>query len=154
MKKLIQRALLAGFGVMLMSGAGLASTTITSAAICRPLAGSTYAYVNAGIGVINTGSSDIYMSCTVPMDSTALGSTVNFTVYAQDNSASNFSCIGYVYNQDGSLLSTGTTMSATGTGAKTLTGTASVPGNVNTNVYAIQCAIPGSNSQIFTVKAF
>jgi hypothetical protein len=145
---------MAGLGVALLSGGVFASTTITSAAICRPLAGSTYAFVNAGIGILNTGSSDIYVSCTVPMDNTALGNPVNFTVYAKDNSASDFSCIGYVYDQNGGLVATGTTMSATGTGAKTLTGTASVVGNVNTNVYAIQCALPGSNSQIYTVKAY
>lgn len=153
MKKLIQ-ALLAGLGVASLSAGVWASTTITSGTICRPLGGSTYGFVSAGIGIRNTGSSDIYVSCTVPMDDVALGNPVNFTVYANDNSTSDFSCVGYVYNQDGGSVASSGTMTATGTGAKTLTGSATVAGNVNTNVYAIQCAVPGNNSQIYTVKAY
>lgn len=153
MKKAIQRSLLAAFGVALLSGGVGASTTIASGALCRPLSGSSYAYVNAGIGILNTGSSSIHVSCTIPMDNTALGSTVNFTMYVKDNSSSNFSCAPYVYNQDGSLLASGAAMTTTGTGNKTLTGSATVAGNVNTNVYAIQCTVPGSSSQIFTAKA-
>jgi hypothetical protein len=152
--KLIQRSLLAGFGIALLSGAGFASTTIAPGTLCRPLTGGSYSYPSPGVGIVNSGSSNLFVSCTVPMDNVALPNTVNFTMYVKDNSTSDFSCVPYVYDQNGSLLASGVAMTTTGTGAKTLTGTATVAANVNTNVYTIQCSMPGSGSQIYTQKAY
>jgi hypothetical protein len=154
MTKRFQRSLLAGLGIALLSGALFASNTIASGTLCRPLSASSYAYPNAGIGIINTGSSNIFVSCSIPMDNVALTNKVNFTMYVKDNSSSDFSCIPYIYDQDGNLLVSGAAMTATGTGAKTLTGTATVAANVNSNVYTIQCSMPGGSSQIYTAKAY
>jgi hypothetical protein len=146
-------------GLALLSGDVFASAATVSGTHCKPLAGTTYAYDNTGIRNTGTpGSNTIVVSCPIPMDSAALGPTVSFRMRVLDNSTSTgFSCVPYVYSQSGSLLSSGATKTTgtSQTGAVTLGGsdwTATVSGNVNTNVYFIQCTMPGNSSIIYTQR--
>jgi hypothetical protein len=143
----------------LLPGDVLASAATVSGTHCKPLSGSTYAYDNTGIRNTGTpGSSTIVVSCPIPMDPTALGSTVSFRMRVLDNSTSTgFSCVPYVYSQSGSLVASGATKTTgtSQTGGVTLGGsdwTATVSGNVATNVYMIQCTMPGNSSIIYTQR--
>jgi hypothetical protein len=158
-KKLKQLSLLPLLGVAAVSGDVFASAATASGTHCKPLTGTTYAYDNTGIRNTGTpGSSTIVVSCPIPMDTTALGSTVSFRMRVFDNSFSTgFSCVPYVYSQSGSLIGSGATKTTgtSQTGAVTLGGsdwTATVSGNVNTNVYMIQCTMPGNSSIIYTQR--
>lgn len=157
MKKLEQLALL---GAALVSGDVLASATTASGTYCKLAYGSpnsTYAYMRDGIRNTGPGTSPITVACTIPMDNTALGSTVSFRMRVNDNAAAaGFSCVPYVYDQNGSVLSSGSpkTTTAAYVGTTTLGGgtTWQVPvvNNVSSNVYVIQCSMPGNNSIIYT----
>src|SRR5262245_21395653 len=155
----MQLSFLPLFALALLSGDVFASAATVSGTLCKPLSGTTFAYDNTGIrNTAIPSSNTITVSCPIPMDGTALGSTVSFRMRVLDNSTSTgFSCIPYVYNQSGSLVSAGATKT-TGTlqtGTVTLGGsdwTATVSGNVATNIYTIQCTMPGNNSIIHTQR--
>lgn len=168
MKKRTYLSFLPALGFALISGVSLlsddagASPLTASGNHCKILFSGSYAYGNPStvIGIANTGSSNGTVSCLIPMDATALGSTVTFKLRVLDNSTTlGFTCTPYVVNQDGTIIASGATRSTTAAATGTLTigaatpWTASVSGNVNTNLYAIQCAIPGSTSRIYTARA-
>ncbi len=158
MKDLMKFSFLPLLGLALLSGDVLASASTVSGTLCKPLAGTTFAYDNTGIRNTGSGASTIVVSCPITMDSTALGSTVSFRMRVLDNTGSaGFSCVPYVYSQSGSLLASGATKTTTNgqVGAVTLGGsdwTTGVAGNVNTNIYTIQCTMPGNNSIIYTQR--
>jgi hypothetical protein len=170
-KKLAHSLLLPTLGFAVVSGFSLlsddasANPLTASGAHCKPLASGTYSYTDPAasgntIGITKTGSSSGTVSCLIPMDATALGSTVTFKLRVLDNSTTQgFTCTPYVVNQNGVIIASGATRTTTAAATGTLTigaavaWTASVPGNVNTNLYAIQCAIPGNNSRIYTARA-
>ena len=158
MKNLIKLSALPLLGLALLSGDVFASAATVSGTHCKILAGTTYAYDNTGIKNTGSGANTIVVSCPIPMDSTSLGSPVSFRMRVLDNTINGgFSCVPYVYSQSGSTLSSGATKTTTNaqTGAVTLGGsdwTATVTGNVNTNIYTIQCTMPGNNSIIYTQR--
>jgi hypothetical protein len=159
MNKLKQLSLLPLLGLGLLSGDVFASASTASGTHCKPLSGTNYAFDNTGIRNTGTpGNNTIVVACPIPVDTTALGSTVSFRMRVFDNSTSTgFSCTPYVYNQSGSAVASGATKTTgtSQTGSLTLGGadwTASVPGNVNTNVYVIQCTMPGNSSIIYNQR--
>lgn len=158
MKQLEQVALLPLLGIALVTSDVFASAATVSGTHCRLVYGSpnsTYAYMRDGIRNTGAATSPITVACTIPMDKFALGSTVSFRMRVKDNTASaGFSCVPYVYNQSGSVIASGATKTTTNaqTGNLTLGGsdwTVAVSGNVNTNVYVIQCSMPGNTSIIY-----
>jgi hypothetical protein len=158
-KNLIRASYLLVLALGCLSGDVFASAATVSGTHCKPLSGSTYAFDNTGIRNTGTpGSSTIVVACPIPMDPTALGSTVSFRMRVFDNSFSTgFSCVPYVYSQSGSLVSSGTTKTTgtSQTGAVTLGGsdwTVTVAGNVSTNTYVIQCTMPGNSSIVYTQR--
>jgi hypothetical protein len=161
MKNLAQLVLLPLLGIALLPGDVFGSPATASGTHCKLVYGSpnsTYAYQRDGIHNTGPSASPITVACTIPMDSTKLGSTVSFRMKVKDNSTSaGFSCVPYVYDQNGNLIGSGATMttSASQTGNVTLGGTnwtVSVPGNVNSNVYVIQCSMPGNTSIIYNQR--
>lgn len=138
-----------------LSGDAFASPTTASANHCRPVTSGTYTY--GTVGIANLGTNNMTVACPIPMDATALGSTVSFRMRVTDNSTvGGFSCTPYVFTQDGSQLAAGAAKTTTGpqTGGVTFSSwTVSVPGNVNTNMYSIRCSIPGNFSVINTARA-
>ena len=159
MKKLWQLSMLAALGVASLSGDVKAGAATAAGALCRPLTSGSY--IAGTVSFTNTGSTGITVSCPIPMDNVALGSTVTFRVSANDASTTDgFTCIPYVHNENGTAIDdAGPRTSAFSlTGLITLGGTgsgwtANVPGNVNTNMYAVQCYVPGNFSSINTVRA-
>jgi hypothetical protein len=158
-KQLLQLSSLPLLGLALLSGDVHASAATVSGTHCKPLTGATHAYDNTGIRNTGTpGSNTIVVSCPIPMDPTSLGSPVSFRMRVFDNSSSTgFSCVPYVYNQSGAVVASGATKTTgtTQTGNITLGGsdwTATVTGNVATNVYVIQCTMPGNSSIIYTAR--
>jgi hypothetical protein len=157
-KKLVQLSFPPLVGLALLSGDVFASAATVSGTHCRPVLGSTYAYDTSGFqNTATSGSSTVTVSCTIPMDTTALGSTVTFRMQVIDNTSSGgFSCVPYVYSQSGSLLASGPVRTTSNAFVGSLwigsfgNWQASVPGNVNTNVYTIQCTVPGQGSLIVT----
>jgi len=162
MKKLEQLALLSLLGVALLSGDVLASSATASGTHCKLVYGSpntTYAIMRDGIRNTGSGGNPITVACTIPMDNTALASTVSYRMRVKDNTtAAGFSCVPYVYNQAGAVIASGSsrTTTASQTGNITLGGTTwtvSVPGmQTNTNVYVIQCSMPGNTSIIYNAR--
>lgn len=161
MKKLEQLLLMPLLGIALMPGDVFASAATASGTHCKLVYGSpnsTYAYQRDGIHNTGAGASPITVACTIPMDGTTLGSTVSFRMKVKDNTTSaGFSCVPYVYDQNGTLIGSGATLttSASQTGNVTLGGTGwtvSVPGNVNSNIYVIQCSMPGNASIIYNQR--
>jgi hypothetical protein len=154
-----QLSLLPALGIALLSADVNAGASTASGTLCRPAVGTSVAY--GTVGVQNVGGIMGNVSCAVPMDDVALGSSVNFRVSVYDNSSTDsVSCAPYVVNEQGTTVATAAAK-VTGvgaTGAFTLTGTLGAPwpgavaGNVNTNMYAIQCQLP-PGSVIYTVRA-
>jgi hypothetical protein len=144
----------------LLSGDLNASPVTALGSHCRAVPGSVVQYLAYGIANLNTTTSTVV--CPIPMDSSALGSTVTFRMRVTDlSTTAGFSCTPYVFSQDGNLAGVGAarTTGTSETGAITLAvqnnvnWTASVPGNVNTNMYSIRCTMPGNGSTIRTARA-
>lgn len=158
MKKLLQLSLFAALGIASLSSDVQAGSATAGGALCKPL--STGSYIAGTVEFLNTGSSSMVVSCPVPMDSVKLGSTVIFRLRGKDlSSSAGFSCTAYVNNQNGSIVASVGPLSTdvAGTGTFTLG-----PGqgwsvsnltNVDTNMYVIQCEVPGNFSTIYTVRA-
>ena len=143
------------------SGDVLAVGATGNGNLCVPLLGS-FQYTTVGIA---SGADDNVAACPVPLDDQALPSSpssVNFRVRVYDNSTSaGFSCTAYVHDRDGNpITSVGPrTTSVSGTGGSTLGSpggtawTATVTGNVNSNLYTIQCTMPGNYSVLYSQHA-
>jgi hypothetical protein len=149
-----------GFAVF-CSGDVLAAGATANGNLCAPLAGS-FQYATVGVA---SGSDGSVTACAVPLDDQALPSSpsaVNFRAKVFDNSTTaGFSCIAYVHDRDGGLITSvgPRTTSVAGTGSTTfgtpggLAWTATVAGNVNTNLYTIQCTMPGNYSVLYSQNA-
>jgi hypothetical protein len=98
------------------------------------------------------------VSCIIPIDDTVLPNTVNFEMRVYDNSSvEGFDCAPMIINEVGNPATTVTPGSKTTTGpnvgAFTLSGSwtaTTTTGNVNTNLYAIRCYVPGNGSIIYS----
>lgn len=152
-----QLSFLPALGLALFAADVNAGAATASGTLCRPLGLSVLAYGTVGAQNINGGP----VSCAVPMDDVALGSSVNFRVQVYDNSfTEGFSCVPSVVSESGATIKTAAakTTPANQVGSFTLTGTVQAPwpgsvsGNVNTNMYAMQCYVP-PGSVIYTVRA-
>jgi hypothetical protein len=160
-KTLLQTSILSALGFALLSGDVHAGAVTASAMFCRPHVTATN-FVYGTMGFANVGSSAESVSCIIPMDNQVLGSSVAFQLRVFDNSTTEgFSCTPAIVNEIGNGTG-GTTSSrsttAAFTGASTLGSfgnwTATVSGsNVNTNVYAINCMMPGNFSIIYSARA-
>jgi hypothetical protein len=161
-KTLVQASLLSALGLVLLSGDVQAGAVTASALLCRPLTNPTnFAYGTQGFA--NVGSNIEQITCIIPMDNQVLGSSVSFQLRVFDNSSTQgFSCSPSIVNEVGNGTGgTGAGSRTTGdafTGSSTLGSagawTATVSGsNVNTNVYAITCGMPGNFSVIYSARA-
>jgi len=154
--------LVPGLGIALLcSGDVLAVGATANGNLCAPLLG-TFQYATVGIA---SGADGNIASCPVPLDDQALPSSpavVNFRTRVYDNSASGgFSCTAYVHNRDGAMITSAGpfTTSAAFIGGATFgtpggaAWTATVAGNVNTNLYTIVCTMPGNYSVLYSQNA-
>ncbi len=162
MKTLLQTSVLSALGFALLAGDVRAGAVTASANLCRPLT-NPQVFVYGTMGFANAGSNIEQISCIIPMDNQVLGSTVAFQRRVFDNSdTQGFSCapaiISEVGNGTGGSSSGARTTTDVFVGASTLGQfggwTATVSGsNVNTNVYAITCSMPGNFSTIYSARA-
>lgn len=158
MKKLLQLSVPPALLLAFLSGDVHAGAATASGLFCRPLGDGPFNLEYRNFAFANLGSSSITVTCTIPMDSSALGTTVTFRMRVEDKSTSaGFSCVPYVVTEVAGQIggSPARTTTAAQTGWFTLASswTVSVPGNVNTNMYAIQCVVPGNGSTIFSARA-
>jgi hypothetical protein len=162
-KALVQTSLLSALGFALLSGDAQAGAVTASALLCRPLT-NVSGFVYGTNGIANASSTAQVVTCIIPMDNQVLGSTVTFQLRVYDNSTTEgFSCTPSIVTEVGNGAGgTGatprtTTNAFTGSaslGASGAAWTATVSGsNVNTNVYAIQCSMPGNFSVIYSARA-
>jgi hypothetical protein len=161
-KTLVQASLLSAVGLVLLSGDVQAGAVTASALLCRPLTNPS-GFVYGTNGIANVSSNVELVTCIIPMDNQVLGSTVAFQMRVFDNSSTQgFSCAPTIINEVGN--GTGGTDAGARTTTEAFTGTstlgvfgnwtATVSGsNVNTNVYAIQCSMPGNFSVIYSARA-
>jgi len=157
-RKLLQSFLLAALGIAWHSSDVKAGNATAGGALCKPLtAGS---YIAGTVEFLNTGSAPMTVSCPVPMDSVKLGSTVAFRLRGRFlSSSTGFSCTAYVNNQNGSIVAGVGPLSTDGPGTGTFTlgpgqgWSVNIPSNVDTNMYVVQCEVPGNFSTIYTVRA-
>lgn len=159
-----QLSILPALGLALLSSDVNASASTASGTLCRLLAvtsGVGIAYGTVGAQNSGSGPNLATFSCPVPMDDVALGSSVNFRVRVYNNSSTDVtSCTPFVNTENGGTAKTAAAKStpAGSIGTFTLTGTGfspwpgSVPGNVNTNMYAVQCTLP-PGSVVYSVRA-
>ncbi len=162
MKTSVQTSLLSALGLVLLCGDVQAGAVTASALLCRPLT-NVSGFVYGTNGIANAASTAQVVTCIIPMDNQVLGSTVAFQMRVFDNSATEgFSCVPSIVNEVGNGAggtgATERTTTAEFTGSSTLgafgTWTATTAGaNVNTNVYAIQCSMPGNFSVIYSARA-
>ena len=125
---------------------------------CTVLLGGTPNYGTTGLAN-NTGST-LVVSCPIPMDH-ALGNTVTFRVYINDRSATEvLSCAGYVHDLNGGQLGSATPNMVCSNSqtecSELVSASTTVPSQSSSNVYSVQCTIPGSAiySGIESVRAF
>jgi hypothetical protein len=160
---LFQTSLLSALGLALLSGDVQAGAVTASGLLCRPLT-NVNQFVYGTNGIANVGSTVEQVTCIIPMDNQVLGTTVTFQMRVFDNSSTHgFSCTPSIVTEVGNNApgtpATPRTTAASLTGAVTLGGSggawsATLSGsNVNTNVYAISCSMPGNFSVIYSARA-
>lgn len=151
MKKLAYALLLSASGLVAASSDVWAGATANGNQ-CVPLTGTSGVSFGSN-GIQNNNSTTISVSCPVEIDH-LLGATVTFRVSGFDNSSTqNFSCTGIANNQDASTVGTSAPMTALGTGAKVLTSSpTTVSPQSASNIYFVNCTMPGGGSVINTVR--
>ena len=162
MKTLLQLSVLPALGFVLLSGDVHAVTA--SAAFCKPIIpSSSFVYSAMGFANLSAANPNVGpppITCLIPMDDAALGSNVSFQMRVYDNSVEEgFSCQAVVANEIGASVVASSSGGQTSTteafqGSATFSWSVTVSGtNVNTNMYAITCSMPGNFSVIYSARA-
>lgn len=156
MKRLAQLSSLPVLVFALLSADVHAGAATASGLFCRPNEPGNFEYKN--FAFVNNGANGVSVSCAIPMDNVVLGEEVTFRMRVEDKSNSDgFDCRPIITDELGGIVSSNLFWRTTGvseTGWFTLASNweVEVPGNVNTNMYAIYCAMPGNGSTIFSAR--
>ena len=137
--------LAAGIAGGLSASSSADAAVLSQGSLCFPAYGTPHGDVDRINGWTVSRNARIMVDCPVTVDH-SISSPVYFKAAVQDShSSQDFLCVGYVFNQQGNVVTFTSNITATGTGAKTLIGSVSVTPSAD-YTYLLECEVPALSS--------